>query len=74
MTTIYDDVEYIEIVNSMNENQDIGNPSNTDECQNKYKYQAENEDSVIKFIEYINQKKMFERLLQNTKYKIQNTK
>jgi hypothetical protein len=63
MTTIYDDVEYIEIVNSMNENQDI---INQDECQNKYKYQAENEEDFIEFIESINQKKMFERLLKET--------
>lgn len=63
MTTIYDDVEYIEIVNYMNENQDI---SNQDECQNKYKYQAENEEDFIEFIESINQKKMFEILLKET--------
>lgn len=66
MTTIYDDAEYIEIVNSMNENQDIINSSNQNECQNKYKYQAENEEDFIEFIESINQKKMFERLLKET--------
>lgn len=66
MTTIYDEIEYIEILNYMNENQYISNPSNPDECQNKYKYQDENEDSVINFIEYINQKKMFETLLKET--------
>ncbi|MEX0595890.1 MAG: hypothetical protein WD512_05250 [Candidatus Paceibacterota bacterium] len=68
MTSIYDDVNYIELLNTMAQNEDNQIHNKID---NKCHY--EKSDEVIKLFEYINQKKMFEKLLKKTLKKLNKT-
>ena len=71
MTSIYDDISYIERLNDMNTNQDINDNEernvqiiiNTHEC----------ERDIIKIIDLIYQKNMFEKLLQETLQELNQT-
>jgi hypothetical protein len=60
MTCIYDDVNYIELINEMvpNEDNKLYNVIIHDDC--------ENSDDVSEIFEYMNQKKMFEKILKVT--------
>jgi hypothetical protein len=61
MTCIYDDVNYIELINAMIPNEDNQFPNIIDAVCH-----CENSDEVGKIFEYMNQKKMFEKLLKET--------